>query len=1262
MNDPQDDVWLIDDSEDQGGHSTPINNHATYDSRNDSASSFQSNVTDSNSHINPFRTRDDLVELDPEPVQTFPNTHLRDQPADFTTAARHDSINPENPFNDDNLDLDTAPRRESLYELNDLDHESGLATDQPGFISSKRPAASDSSRFDIRHLWRKYILRRKERRNNDSGPRIITITDTHGRGNANYISTTKYNAATFLPKFLFEQFSKYANLFFLATALIQQVPNVSPTNRYTTIGTILIVLMVSATKELAEDWKRWRADKELNNSTTIVLQNGQWIERRWAQVNAGDIVHVNKEQAIPADLVVLSSSEPAGLCYIETANLDGETNLKIKQATKATQDMRTVESLGSLMGSVIESEQPNSSLYTYEGNLKFANNVIPLGVDQLLLRGTSLRNTAFVNGVVIFTGHETKLMRNATATPIKRTAVEHMMDYQIVFLLVVLFGMTITASLGSVVVLHSWRNVVWYLSLDNTKGVSTFFRDFLTYWILLSNLVPISLFVTIDIIKYWLGLLISSDMEMYDAEIDQPAICRTSSLVEELGQIKYIFSDKTGTLTRNVMEFKACCVNGQIYSTDIPEDKRGIYLPFNEKFESPGSPEQLLLIVLATCHTVIPEYDENHDEKTIIYQASSPDEGALVEGAAKLNIPFVARSPQGLSINVDGTIQNYELLEVCEFNSTRKRMSTILRCPDGKIRIFTKGADTVIFERLRNSSEEVLVSDALEEFASMGLRTLCLAQRELSESEYAEWREKYQKASTSLTDRAQELMDVAELIETKLELVGCTAIEDQLQDGVPETIASLQDAGCKVWVLTGDRQETAVNIGLSSKLLSEDMNLLIVNEDTHEEVCNNIRAKLDVISKFDSSLTASDCEDLALIIDGHSLTHALQSDIDTEFLDLACMCKAVICCRVSPLQKALVVKLAKSKLKDLLLAIGDGANDVSMIQAAHVGVGIIGKEGQQAARSADIAIGQFKYLQKLLLVHGMWSYNRLTRAILYSFYKNIALYLTQFWYVFFNGFSGESLYESWTVTFYNVFSTAFPPFAIGILDQFVSSRLLLRYPKLYKLGQEGKFLNTRQFWEWILNGIYHSVIIFTFCSVAYGGGNVLKTGLIANKWTYGAAMYTACCFTVLGKAALITNVWNSWTLFAIPGSAMFWLVCYPLYAEIGPMVNVGIENRGLIPALYPTCVFWALLLLVPSACLIRDITWKYWKRMYIPEYYHYVQEVQKYNIPDRRPRDSQFQKAIRKVRQVSRMRKQRGFAYSAADEGAERVVRAYDRK
>jgi phospholipid-transporting ATPase len=446
-----------------------------------------------------------------------------------------------------------------------------------------------------------------------------------------------------------------------------------------------------------------------------------------------------------------------------------------------------------------------------------------------------------------------------------------------------------------------------------------------------------------------------------------------------------------------------------VASEEVPEDRRatiqdgievGVH-DFKRLKENLETHESAILIhhflaLLSTCHTVIPE---RTDEKggAIKYQAASPDEGALVEGAVMMGYQFTARKPRAVQITVKGVEYEYELLAVCEFNSTRKRMSTIFRCPDGKIRCYCKGADTVILERLGGNNPNVDITlQHLEEYASEGLRTLCLAMREIPEQEFQEWWQVFDKAQTTISgSRAEELDKAAEILERNFTLLGATAIEDRLQDGVPETIHTLQEAGIKVWVLTGDRQETAINIGMSCKLISEDMTLLIVNEENAVMTRDNIQKKLDAIRTQGDGTIAMDT--LALVIDGKSLTYALEKELEKNFLDLAVMCKAVICCRVSPLQKALVVKLVKRHLKAILLAIGDGANDVSMIQAAHIGVGISGMEGLQAARSADVAIGQFRYLRKLLLVHGAWSYQRVSKVVLYSFYKNITLYMTPFW-------------------------------------------------------------------------------------------------------------------------------------------------------------------------------------------------------------------------------------------------------------------------
>ncbi|KAH7354284.1 phospholipid-transporting ATPase [Plectosphaerella cucumerina] len=1147
--------------------------------------------------------------------------------------------------------------------------------------SSEQP--KDGKKFDLGNF--KFGFGRSKPDPSTLGPRIIHLNNPPANAANkyvdNHVSTAKYNFATFLPKFLIEQFSKIANVFFLFTAALQQIPGLSPTNQYTTIIPLVMVLMVSAGKELIEDHRRKQADNALNTSKARVLRGSSFQDTKWINVAVGDIVRVESEEPFPTDLVLLASSEPEGLCYIETANLDGETNLKIKQALPETCPMVSSSEL-SRFGGKIKSEQPNSSLYTYEATLTMqtggGEKELPVNPEQLLLRGATLRNTGWIHGVVVFTGHETKLMRNATAAPIKRTKVEKKLNTLVLLLVGILLVLSIISTVGDLVIRRVEGDALSYLELSsiNTAGrvADTIARDMVTYWVLFSSLVPISLFVTVELVKYWHGTLINDDLDIYHDKTDTPANCRTSSLVEELGMVEFVFSDKTGTLTCNMMEFKQATIAGIQYADEVPEDRVatiqdgveiGIHnfrrLEENRKKHESAQTIDHFLTLLAICHTVIPERSDEKNGK-IKYQAASPDEGALVEGAADLKYKFTDRKPRAVFIEVDGhDVREYELLAVCEFNSTRKRMSTIYRCPDGKIRVYCKGADTVILERLGENNphvEETLRH--LEEYASEGLRTLCLAVREVPEQEFQEWKKVYEAAAMSVGgNRAEELDKAAEIIERDFYLLGATAIEDRLQDGVPETIHTLQQANIKVWVLTGDRQETAINIGMSCKLLSEDMMLLIVNEETAAATRDNLQKKLDAIrNQGDRTI---ELETLALIIDGKSLTFALEKDLEKLFLDLAIICKAVICCRVSPLQKALVVKLVKKYQKDsILLAIGDGANDVSMIQAAHIGVGISGEEGLQAARSADVSIAQFRFLKKLLLVHGAWSYQRVAKTILFSFYKNITLYMTQFWYTFRNVFSGTIIYESWTLTLFNVFFTFLPPLAMGILDQFISARLLDRYPQLYSMGQRNQFFRKKIFIEWLLNAIYHSIILYLFGELIWHGDLIQADGKMAGHWVWGTALYAPVLMTVLGKAALVTSNWTKYHIIAIPGSMALWWIFVALYGWVGPMIPISPEFHGIVPRLFESPVFWLQTFGLAVLCLIRDVAWKYAKRMYWPEPYHHIQEIQKYNIQDYRPRMEQFQKAIRKVRQVQRMRKQRGYAFSQADESQTRILQAYD--
>ncbi|KAI0820969.1 calcium transporting ATPase [Irpex lacteus] len=1179
-----------------------------------------------------------------------------------------------------------APDGDILQDWDDVPETQQPYAGSASFPGSSGHAATSTKPPKRRRKW-KWPWKKEEEVL--EGERVIALNNAAANSEyrSNYVSTSKYNAATFLPKFLFEQFSKYANLFFLFTACIQQIPGVSPTNRYTTIAPLAVVLLASAIKESQEDLKRHQSDTELNARLAKILQpDGTFKDTKWKDMRVGDVVRMESDDFIPADVVLLSSSEPEGFCYIETSNLDGETNLKIKQASPQTSHLTSPHLVTALHGT-LRSEHPNNSLYTFEATLELAGNMgvpktIPLGPDQMLLRGAQIRNTPWSYGLVVFTGHDTKLMRNATAAPIKRTAVERQVNTQIVFLFILLVALSLGSTIGSSIRSWFFANAQWYLQESSSISgrAKEFIEDILTFIILYNNLIPISLIVTMEVVKFQQAQLINFDLDMYYAKTDTPALCRTSSLVEELGQIEYVFSDKTGTLTCNEMEFRCCSIAGVAYADVVDESKRGEdgkdgwrtfaemktileggANPFVDVAPQPGDEREVIhefLTLLAVCHTVIPE---NRDGK-MHYQASSPDEAALVAGAELLGYQFKARKPKSVFVNIMGAEYEYEILNVCEFNSTRKRMSTIVRAPDGKLRIFCKGADTVILERLSENqpyTEKTLLH--LEDYATEGLRTLCIASREISEQEYKQWLTIYNQAAATINGRGDALDKAAELIEKDLFLLGATAIEDKLQDGVPDAIHTLQMAGIKVWVLTGDRQETAINIGMSCRLISESMNLVIVNEETSHETHDFINKRLAAIK---NQRNTGELEDLALIIDGKSLTYALEKEISKTFLELAIMCKAVICCRVSPLQKALVVKLVKKNTKALLLAIGDGANDVSMIQAAHVGVGISGLEGLQAARSADVAISQFRFLKKLLLVHGAWSYQRLSKLILYSFYKNIVLYMTQFWYSFFNNFSGQIAYESWTLSLYNVAFTVLPPLVIGVFDQFVSARILDRYPQLYMLGQKNVFFTRTAFWLWVGNALYHSLILFGFSVILFWGDLKQATGFDSGHWVWGTSLYLAVLLTVLGKAALVSDLWTKYTVAAIPGSFLFTMAFLPLYAVVAPAIGFSKEYLNIVPRLWTDAVFYFMLLLVPTLCLSRDLAWKYYRRTYKPETYHIAQEIQKYNIPDYRPRQEQFQKAIKKVRAVQRMRRNRGFAFSQTENVARqdqaRLIRAYD--
>lgn len=784
----------------------------------------------------------------------------------------------------------------------------------------------------------------------------------------------------------------------------------------------------------------------------------------WKNVQVGDFVRIYNEDPIPADIVILSTSDPDGACYVETKNLDGETNLKVRQALHSGVKVRHAKDC-ERTEFVIESEPAHPNLYQYSAVARWTQRdsrrpdgrgtsmAEPISINNLLLRGCSLRNTEWILGVVVFTGQETKIMVNAGVTPSKRSRINRELNWNVIYNFIILFFMCLISGIVQGVTWSRGNNSLKYFEFGSIGGHPAL-DGFITFWaavILFQNLVPISLYISLEIIKSLQAFFIYSDTEMYYDRIDYPCTPKSWNISDDLGQIEYVFSDKTGTLTQNVMEFKKCTINaipyGEAYTEaqagmqkrqgvnikeesakalkQIAEDRTTMLRALRELHPNPylhdeeltfvapdfirdltgfsGEEQQKanedFMLTLALCHTVITERTPG-DPPKIEFKAQSPDEAALVATARDCGFTVIGRINDGIIVNVLGEDRTYTVLNTLEFNSSRKRMSAIIRMPDGKIFLLCKGADSVIYRRLKRGEQSTLrkmTAEHLEMFAREGLRTLCVARKELSEEDYQAWNKEHDLAAAALTDRDEKLEKVADAIENDLTLLGGTAIEDRLQDGVPETISLLGDAGIKLWVLTGDKVETAINIGFSCNLLNNDMDLIVFK--VGDETIEAAEAELNkYLASF--NMTGSDQElraarenheppapTHAIIIDGDSLKLVLEDELRQRFLLLCKQCKAVLCCRVSPGQKASVVQLVKVGLDVMTLSIGDGANDVAMIQEADVGVGIAGEEGRQAVMSSDYAIGQFRFLQRLVLVHGRWSYRRLAETIANFFYK-----------------------------------------------------------------------------------------------------------------------------------------------------------------------------------------------------------------------------------------------------------------------------------
>uniref|UniRef100_A0A3Q3KK42 Phospholipid-transporting ATPase n=1 Tax=Mastacembelus armatus TaxID=205130 RepID=A0A3Q3KK42_9TELE len=1094
----------------------------------------------------------------------------------------------------------------------------------------------------------------------------------------NYIKTSKYNIFTFLPINLFEQFQRVANAYFLVLLILQLIPEISSLSWFTTIVPLVLVLVITAVKDATDDYFRYKSDQQVNNRQSQVLISGSLQNEKWMNIRVGDIIKLENNQFVAADILLLSSSEPYGLCYIETAELDGETNLKVRQALTVTSDLGDISKLIDFDGEVI-CEPPNNKLDKFTGTLYWRDNKYPLDNEKMLLRGCVLRNTEWCFGMVIFAGLQTKLMQNCGRTKFKMTNIDKLMNTLVLWIFAFLISMGIILAIGNTI----WEtqtgiNFQVFLPWDNLQS-SAVFSGFLTFWsyvIILNTVVPISLYISVEILRLGHSYFINWDWNMYHSQTNTAAVARTTTLNEELGQVEFIFSDKTGTLTQNIMVFSKCSINGHTYGdvydefdqkVEITEKTACVDFSFNPlcdkkfkfydgslveavKLEDPAVQEFFRL--LALCHTVMPEEKR---EGHLVYQAQSPDEGALVTAARNFGFVFRARTPETITLYEMGRAVTYQLLAILDFNNVRKRMSVIVRNPQGQLKLYSKGADTIIFDRLDPSSEDLMytTSEHLNEFAGEGLRTLALAYKDLDEHYFEVWMKKLLFASTVIENREEQLADIYEEIEQGLKLLGATAIEDKLQEGVPETIACLNLADIKIWVLTGDKLETAMNIGYSCNMLRNDMNeVFVISGHTLLEVQQELRsAKEHIISLSRVSSAAGDADktddvfeetiiaEYALVINGHSLAHALEPQLEHVLLELACLCKTVICCRVTPLQKAQVVDLVKKHKRAITLAIGDGANDVSMIKTAHIGVGISGQEGMQAVLASDYSFAQFRYLQRLLLVHGRWSYFRMCNFLCYFFYKNFSFTLVHFWYGFFCGFSAQTVYDQWFITLYNIVYTSLPVLGMGLFDQDVNDQNSLRYPSLYKPGQQNLLFNKNQFFLYTLQGLGTSFLVFF---IPYGAFSVIVKedgSSFSDHQTFAVTVATSLVIVVSVQIGLETHYWTTINHLFIWGSpTAYFAILFTLQSNgIFALVPTNFPFIGTARNCLSEKSVWLVILLTTVVCVVPILVVTFLPPLALFQQVRHLQQSRKKQGPQ--------EQNLRRVRRTSSRRSAYAFSH-----------------
>uniref|UniRef100_A0A8C1SKA7 Phospholipid-transporting ATPase n=1 Tax=Cyprinus carpio TaxID=7962 RepID=A0A8C1SKA7_CYPCA len=974
----------------------------------------------------------------------------------------------------------------------------------------------------------------------------------------NAIKNQKYNIVTFVPGVLYQQFKFFLNLYFLVVACSQFVPSLKIGYLYTYWAPLGFVLAVTMVREAVDEVRRCRRDKEMNSQ----LYSKLTVRGDHSMTHPDDIIPYTQ---IPADMIFLRTSEKTGSCFIRTDQLDGETDWKLRITVACTQRLPALGDLFSI-SAYVYAQKPQLDIHSFEGNFTREDCDPPihesLSIENTLWASTVVASGTVI-GVVIYTGKEMRSVLNTSQSKNK----VGLLDLELNRLTKALFLAQVVLS-------------VVMVALQGFLG--PWFRNLFRFVVLFSYIIPISLRVNLDMGKSAYGWMIMKDENI------PGTVVRTSTIPEELGRLAYLLTDKTGTLTQNEMVFKRLHLGTVSYGMDTMDEIQSHII---QSYAQPPAPKVRKSVssriheavkAIALCHNVTPVYesrvngasaepegteaDQDFSDDNRTYQASSPDEVALVRWTESVGLTLVNRDLTSLQLKTPaGHILTYYILQIFPFTSESKRMGIIVREEaTGDITFYMKGADVAM-------ASIVQYNDWLEEecgnMAREGLRTLVVAKKSLTEEQYQDFESRYNQAKLSIHDRALKVAAAVESLEREMELLCLTGVEDQLQADVRPTLELLRNAGIKIWMLTGDKLETATCIAKSSHLVSR-------NQDIHvfKPVSNRGEAHLEL----NAFRRKHDC---ALVISGDSLEVCLRY-YEHEFVELACQCPAVVCCRCSPTQKAQIVRLLQQHTDNRTCAIGDGGNDVSMIQAADCGIGIEGKEGKQASLAADFSITQFKHIGRLLMVHGRNSYKRSAALGQFVMHRGMIISTMQAVFSSIFYFASVPLYQGFLMVGYATIYTMFPVFSL-VLDQDVKPEMALLYPELYKDLTKGRSLSFKTFLIWVLISIYQGGILM------YGA-----LVLFDQEFVHVVAIsFTALILTELLMVALTVRTWH-WLMVV---AELFSLGCY--------LASLAFLNEYFDLSFITTRVFlWKVCVITLVSCLPLYII-KYLKRKFSPPSY-----------------------------------------------------------